>query len=69
MHAHHFSKGLKFRVLENSDLETSDLEISDPLKIDWDFKRSSTWMIIIVLCWQSIFDGGNLIFDIGITPK
>ena len=37
----HFWRGLKFRVLENSD----------PLKNNWDFKPSSTWMIIIVFYW------------------
>jgi len=34
--------------LENSDFETSDLENSDRLKNHLDFKRSSTWMVIIL---------------------
>ena len=47
---------LKNLDLENSDLQTSDLKNSDPLKIDWNCKRSSTWMNIYLWYkqWETV---------------
>ena len=49
------SRGLSFRAVSFRGLSFRsrsfrELETWDPLKNDWDFQRSFTWMIIIVSC-------------------